>query len=81
MKKLDRLYFTIHDRLLGLAKGYDCIQEEGYSKGWDEGFDNGVVSSRKAVINKIEEKNLNASDESFQLGYLHALAIAKGEVR
>lgn len=81
MKRLDRIYFTIQDKLEGLAKGHDCIQEQAYAKGWDEGFDNGLVSSRRAVINKLEEKNLNSSDQSFQLGYLHALAIAKGEVK
>lgn len=80
MKLLDKMYFAISDHYKGLKYGQCKTHEQGYNNGWDDGFENGVISSRKAVINKLENMNLNASDQSFQLGYLHALAIAKGEI-
>jgi hypothetical protein len=65
---------------MGVVKGAQCIHQEAYDMGWDDGFDNGIVSSRKAVINKLENMNPKLSNPEFQLGYDHAVAIVKGDI-
>jgi len=77
MKYVDRVYFWFQNKYRGYNQGFD----DGESAGWTDGYDSGLVASRMAVIAKLETLNPNMNDESFQLGYLHALAIAKGEVK
>lgn len=80
MKALDKL----SDKLKGFKYGFDAIHEKTkeatHAESWDDGFDNGIISSRKAVINKLENMNPKLSNPEFQLGYMHALAIVKGEI-
>jgi hypothetical protein len=76
MKLVDKIYFYVQNKMRGYNQGYD----DGESAGWQEGYDAGIVASRMAVIAKLETKNPNMSDQSFQLGYLHALEIAKGNI-
>lgn len=76
MKLVDKIYFYVQNKMRGYNQGYD----DGESVGWQEGYDAGIVASRMAVIAKLETKNPNMSDQSFQLGYLHALEIVKGNI-
>lgn len=80
MRQLDNIWFWLADRYMGVVKGAQCIHQEAYDMGWDDGFDNGIVSSRKAVINKLENMNPKLSNPEFQLGYDHAVAIVKGDI-
>ena len=84
LRWIDKTWLRLEDKLKGFKYGYDAIYEKTrdmtYSDSWDEGFDNGIVSSRKAVINKLENMNPKLSNPEFQLGYDHAVAIVKGDI-
>lgn len=80
MKALDKLSDKLKGFRFGYTKIYETTKAFTYSSAWDEGFDNGIISSRKAVINKLENMNPKLSNPEFQLGYMHALAIVKGEI-
>jgi hypothetical protein len=80
LNKLDALYFFIKDRYTGLINGECAIREAAYDNGWDDGFDNGIVTSRKAVINKLATHDPKLSNPEFTLGYNQAVAIVKGEI-
>ncbi len=80
MKKLDNIWFWLADRYMGVVKGAQCIHQEAYDMGWDDGFDNGIVTSRKAVINKLATHDPKLSNPEFTLGYNQAVAIVKGEI-
>lgn len=84
LKMIDKVWLKLEDSLKGFKWGYKGIYAyavaEVSQESWDEGFDNGVISSRKAVINKLENMNPKLSNQEFQLGYEHALAIVRGEL-
>lgn len=84
LKTIDRVWIKLEDKLKAFKYGYNAIYAysvaEEFKISWDEGFDNGVISSRKAVINKLENMNPKLSNQEFQLGYEHALAIVRGEL-
>ena len=80
LNKLDALYFWMRDHYRGLVKGECASHEAGYTNGWDDGFDNGIISSRLAVINKLKTHDPKLSNPEFTLGYNQAVAIVKGEV-
>lgn len=80
LNKLDELYFWMRDHYRGLVKGECKSHEAGYAAGWDEGFDNGIVSTRLAILNKMDHQNPKLSNPEFTLGYNHAVAIVKGEI-
>lgn len=84
LRWIDKTWIRLEDKLKGFKYGYEEIysnaHEIGSEDAWDAGFDNGIVSSRKAVINKLENMNPKLSNAEFQLGYDHAVAIVKGEI-
>lgn len=84
LKTIDKAWIKLEDKLKGFKYGYNAIYAYSVAEeskiSWDEGFDNGVISSRKAVINKLENMNPKLSNQEFQLGYEHALAIVRGEL-
>jgi hypothetical protein len=77
MKYVDKIYFWFQNKHRGYNKGYD----DGQNFGWHEGYDAGIIASRMAVIAKLEALDPNMSNEAFQLGYSHALEIARGNVK
>ena len=84
LKWIDKTWINIVDKYNGFKWGYQAVYLYAVAaeskESWDEGFDNGIVSCRKAVINNLENMNPKLSNDEFQLGYLHALAIVKGEI-
>jgi hypothetical protein len=80
LTKVDALYFWLKDRYNGLLKGECAIHQLAYDNGWDDGFDNGIVTSRKAVINKLAAHDPKLNNAEFTLGYNQAVAIVKGEI-
>ena len=84
LKMIDKAWLKLEDKYNGWKWGYQAVYLFAVASeskdSWDEGFDNGVISSRKAVINKLENMNPKLSNQEFQLGYEHALAIVRGEL-
>lgn len=84
LKMIDKVWLKLEDKYNGWKWGYQAVYlfavASESKESWDEGFDNGVISSRKAVINKLENMNPKLSNQEFQLGYEHALAIVRGEL-
>ncbi len=80
MRQLDALYFWLKDHYNGLVKGECKSHEQGYVNGWDDGFDNGIVTSRMAVLNKLSERDPKLNNAEFTLGYQQAVAVVKGDV-
>lgn len=84
LRLIDRTWLRLEDKLKGFKYGYNAIYTYSVAEeskiSWDEGFDNGIVSCRKAVINKLENMNPKLSNAEFQLGYDHAVAIVKGDI-
>ena len=84
LKMIDKVWLKLEDKYNGWKWGYQAVYLFAVASeskdSWDEGFDNGVISSRKAVINKLENMNPKLSNQEFQLGYEHALAIVRGEL-
>lgn len=76
MKLLDKMYFYVQNKMRGYNEGYEL----GNNEGWTEGYDAGIIASRIAVIAKLEARDPKMSNEAFQLGYAHAIAVAKGEI-
>ena len=56
LRFIDKTWLRLEDKLKGFKYGYNAIYVYSVSEeskiSWDEGFDNGIVSSRKAVIKK-----------------------------
>ena len=68
---LDRIYFKLKD------KGY----EEGYVDGVKDGWGDGYDIAQAGLEAKLKEHDLQHANEAFQLGYAHAVAVVKGEVK
>jgi hypothetical protein len=72
---LDRIYFKLKD------KGYEEGYVDGVKDGWGDGYDIGQVNAKSAIETNLAIYNPNLSDKSFQLGYAHAVAVMKGEIK
>lgn len=80
LKRIDAIWFAMKDRWKGFVRGECAIETESYDNGWDDGFNNGVVTGRLAAQAKLTNMNPKLSNAEFQLGYSHAVAIVKGEI-
>jgi hypothetical protein len=68
-KALDRVWFWLKDRTIG------------YHSGYIDGFNAGMDVLQGQTIALLSEKNPALSDQSFQLGYAHAVEVVKGNVK
>jgi hypothetical protein len=67
-RTLDRIYFTIKDRI------------KGYNSGYVDGIMAGMEVSQSAAEERLRQYDLHHADKRFQLGYAHAVAVVKGEI-
>lgn len=77
LKLIDKIYFRLRDAVYGYQKGFDAGQAVGFS----EGYDIGVQAARLVMSENLVARNPNLSDDAFKLGYAHAVAIVKGEIK
>jgi len=75
MKILDKLYFYFKETFSRYDEGYD----NGYDQGELNGYQIARAELQQEIVCRLDEMNPHFSDESFQLGYRHAIAVVKGE--
>jgi hypothetical protein len=68
LRLLDKLWFTIKDRA------------SGYHLGYEDGVRAGLDIKQASIESRLNEYNPQLSDQSFQLGYAHAVEVVKGKV-
>ena len=68
LRLLDNIWFTIKDKLAG------------YNSGYTDGIRAGYDIAQGGLEAKLKEHDLQHSNEAFQLGYAHAVAVVKGEI-
>lgn len=80
MKIIDKVYFACRDRWQGLKHGYSASRAEGYSLGYLEAYEGAEIDKLKGILELLDSKNPKLNNAEFQLGYLHAIAVIKGEI-
>jgi flagellar biosynthesis/type III secretory pathway protein FliH len=82
---LDMAWLAIADRAQGFYRGAASLYAEGFDVGdqlgFAEGYKAGTSVGQKTIEAKLEAYNPNLSSPEFTLGYEHAVAVAKGEVK
>jgi hypothetical protein len=66
---LDRIWFTMQDKL------------KGYESGYIDGFRSGIDVHQGVIEMQLRDHDLHHANPEFQLGYAHAVAIVKGEIK
>jgi hypothetical protein len=72
MKLLDRIYFTIKN----------AINPITYDEAYDDGVLAGIEIANARIAEELKAKYpYDLKNQAFRLGYEHAVAVAKGEVK
>jgi hypothetical protein len=70
LKTIDRIYFNLRN----ILRDPEVLYQEGYAAG--------VENTRAHILADLSEKSLAGfPDSSLVLGYAHAVAVVKGEVK
>lgn len=70
LRTIDRIYFNLRNIL------------RDPNEMWYEGFAAGVETKKSHILSELSEKSLAGfPDASLALGYAHAVAVVKGEVK
>jgi len=75
LRLIDRIYFKLTDR--GYLDGYD----QGFTEGYADGREDGKAEARQEILDELTMLNPHLKDQIFQLGYNHAVKVARGEIR
>lgn len=68
-RTLDKIWFWFKDR------------SQGYDSGYNDGFRAAMEVTQAQTLSRLQEKDLGLNNKTFQLGYNHAVAVVKGEVK
>lgn len=69
LRLIDRIWFTLKDRSMG------------YNSGYIDGFNAAMEVTHAQALARLNEKNPHLQDQTFQLGYAHAVEVVKGDVK